>query len=117
MGRDPRTCMDRKARGWAPVRLLLGIQPDESVVTRCERPLADHLAETGNYREIVARVAARHPGLVVYDPTHLMCDMNRGACPMVRDRRYLYSYGDHISDSASALIAEELLPLLRAPPK
>jgi hypothetical protein len=84
------------------------------MVTRCQRPLADHLAETRAYRDIVARVAARHPQLVVYDPTHILCDVERGVCPMVRDRSYLYSYGNHISDTASARIAKELLPLIRA---
>jgi len=81
-------------------------------VTHCDRPLSDVLAETQAYRAILARVAARHPQVLVYDPTSVLCDVQRGVCPTAREGRYLYSYGNHISDSASGMIAKELLPLV-----
>jgi hypothetical protein len=109
---DPRRCMDRAALGWAPMRWLLGIDLAMTQATRCDRPLADHLAETAAYRAAMARLAARHPDVRIYDPTPILCDENKGVCPMVRDGRYLYSYGNHMSDSASDRIAAQLLPMI-----
>jgi peptidoglycan/LPS O-acetylase OafA/YrhL len=109
---DPRACMDRAALGWSWVRAILGVERNAAQITRCDLPLADHLRQTHDYRQMIAQIAARRPGLIVYDPTQVLCDTRRGTCPMVLNRNYLYSYGSHISDSASALIAKELLPLV-----
>jgi hypothetical protein len=109
---DPRDCMDRAALGWSAVRTILGVDRTAAQVTRCNRLLADHLSETRGYRAMIAELAARRPGLVVYDPSHALCDYERGICPMVVNRNYLYSYGNHISDSGAALIAKQLLPLV-----
>jgi len=109
---DPRDCMDRAALGWSGVRAILGVDRTAAQITRCDLRLSDHLSETRGYRAMIAELAARRPGLVVYDPTHALCDYERGICPMVVNRSYLYSYGNHISDSGAALIAKQLLPLV-----
>ncbi len=109
---DPRECMDRAALGWRVVRAILGVDRTEAQITRCDRPLADHLSETRGYRAMIAEIAARRPGLVVYDPTHALCDDARGICPIAVNRSYLYSYGNHVSDAGAGLIAKELLPLV-----
>jgi peptidoglycan/LPS O-acetylase OafA/YrhL len=109
---DPRLCMDRAALGFAPVRWLLGVDRTMTQVTRCDRPLAAHLAETAAYRAAIARFSVRHPDVLIYDPTPILCDEKKGVCPMVRDGAYLYSYGNHMSDTASDRIAAQLLPLI-----
>ena len=109
---DPRDCMDRAALEWSAVRTILGVERTAAQITRCDLRLADHLSETRGYRAMIAEIAARRPGLVVYDPTHALCDYERGICPMVVNRSYLYSYGNHISDSGAGLIAKQLLPLV-----
>ncbi|WP_374547274.1 acyltransferase family protein [Rhodoblastus sp.] len=111
---DPRRCMDRAALGWPPIRWLLGMERDATQVTHCDRPLAEFLAESRAYRAMMARLAARRPEVLIFDPTPILCDASRGICPMARDGRYLYSYGNHISDSASDRIARELIPLIDA---
>ncbi|WP_258168466.1 SGNH hydrolase domain-containing protein [Paraburkholderia sp. BL21I4N1] len=55
----------------------------------------------------------RHPDLTVYDPTSVLCDSQRNVCPMTMNGKYLYSYGDHMSDYANGLVAERFLPLVR----
>ncbi len=114
---DPRDCMDRAALGWSVVRAILGVDRTAAQITRCDLRLADHLSQTRGYRAMIAEIAARRPGLVVYDPTHALCDTERGICPMVVNRSYLYSYGNHISDTGAGLIAEQLLPLVAEPAK
>ena len=109
---DPRDCMDRAALGWRVVRAILGVVRTAAQITRCDLRLADHLSETRGYRAMIAEIAARRPGVVVYDPTQALCDTERGICPMVVNRSYLYSYGNHISGTGAALIAKQLLPLV-----
>ena len=71
---DPRDCMDRAALEWSAVRTILGVERTAAQITRCDLRLADHLSETRGYRAMIAEIAARRPGLVVYDPTHALCD-------------------------------------------
>ena len=109
---DPRDCMDRAALGWSAVRAILGVDRTAAQVTPLRsasgRPPHRNTRLPGDDRG--TRPATS--GLVVYDPTHALCDVERGICPMVVNRSYLYSYGNHISDSGGALIAKQLLPLI-----
>ena len=109
---DPRDCMDRAALEWSAVRTILGVERTAAQITRCDLRLTDHLSETRGYRAMIAEIAARRPGLVVYDPTHALCDYERGSGPMVVNRSYLYSYGNHISDLAPRSSLKQLLPLV-----
>lgn len=80
---------------------------------RCQLRYSDHLSGTRPYQEFAAELKRRHPELVLYDPAPLLCDAARDRCPMTRDGKFLYSYGDHLSDQANTLLARDWLPELR----
>lgn len=84
---------------------------------RKENPLCtirytDHLAGTQAYRQFIGALQQRHPGLTVYDPTPLLCDIPRNLCTISHEGKFLYSYGDHISDYANTLIARDMLTVI-----
>jgi peptidoglycan/LPS O-acetylase OafA/YrhL len=66
------------------------------------------------YLDRVAALKAGHPGLTVFDPTPLLCDVLSNNCPMFRDGKSLYSYGDHISNYGGDLIAAGLTPVIQS---
>ena len=107
---DPRSCISGGLTGNA----LLDRWLRRTENPRCTLHYTDHLAGTQPYRAFVQRVKGENPGLIVYDPTPLLCDPATNLCPMIRDRHFLYSYGDHLSDDANSLIARDLLPILSA---
>jgi len=74
----------------------------------CDLPLETQHAATADYRARIAEMSARFPALEILDTEPLLCDAARDVCPAVRDGALLYSYGDHISDAAGALIARRL---------
>lgn len=80
---------------------------------RCTIRYADHLAGTLTYRQFVGELKRLHPDLTVYDPTPLLCDIPHNVCTITQDGKFLYSYGDHISDYANSMIARDMLPLVR----
>ncbi len=80
---------------------------------RCQLRYSDHQSGTRPYQEFAAELKRRHPELVLYDPAPLLCDAADDRCPMTRDGKFLYSYGDHLSDQANTLLARELVPALR----
>jgi hypothetical protein len=77
-------------------------------------PYGAYLAQRQGLANLVARLQERHPGMVVFDPAAALCDLGRQVCPMTVDGRYLYSYGDHVSDTGNGRMADALLPLLAA---
>lgn len=79
---------------------------------RCRLRYSEHLSGTQAYQEFVAELQAAHPALRVFDPLPLLCDIPADQCTVVYQRRFQYSYGDHISDDASSRIARQLLPLM-----
>ena len=84
---------------------------------RKENPLCtirytDHLAGTRAYRQFIGELQRLHPGLTVYDPTPLLCDIPRNLCTITHEGKFLYSYGDHISDYANTLIARDMLTVI-----
>lgn len=110
--RDPRQCMDRRPLAWPVVRHALGVA-DMSAAQRCAIGYREHIARMAPFTAVVDELRRRHPGLLVYDPARVLCDSRRDICPMTMDRRYLYSYGDHLSDYGNGLVARQFLPLLR----
>jgi hypothetical protein len=76
---------------------------------RCTLRYRDHLAGTQPYRQLIAALQQRHPKLTVYDPTPLLCDTAHDVCRITDAGRFLYSYGDHISDYANSRIAKDML--------
>ncbi|WP_371880692.1 acyltransferase family protein [Caballeronia sp. S22] len=75
----------------------------------CSIPLTKHLQVTADYRRLVMRLQEMHPDMLVYDPASVLCDMPKGVCPISKDGKFLYSYGDHVSDYANGLLADDLL--------
>jgi peptidoglycan/LPS O-acetylase OafA/YrhL len=109
--RDPRQCMDRRPLAWPVVRHLLGVS-DLDAAQRCAISYRSYLDSTAFYRAIIEHLRARYPNLIIYDPTSVLCDSQRNVCPMTMNGKYLYSYGDHMSDYANGLVAERFLPLV-----
>ncbi|WP_406867163.1 acyltransferase family protein [Paraburkholderia fungorum] len=109
--RDPRQCMDRRPLAWPFVRHVLGVS-DINPAQRCAISYRSYLDGTSAYRSVVDQMKARHPDLTVYDPTSVLCDPQRRVCPMTMNKKYLYSYGDHMSDYANGLVAEQFLRLM-----
>jgi hypothetical protein len=79
---------------------------------RCTIRYSDHLAGTRAYRQFVVELKRLHPDLTIYDPTPLLCDIPNNACTITQDGKFLYSYGDHISDYANSMIARDMLPAI-----
>ena len=101
-----------------------GLTPFESlnkVLRRAENPYcklkySDHIKGTAPFQQFVTKLKLANPALLVYDPLPLLCDIPADMCTIERDGKFLYSYGDHISDHAGMLIADQLLPLIGAMP-
>jgi len=75
---------------------------------RCSLRYTQHLASTADYLAWIRQATAAVPGVVLFDPAPILCDIPQDVCPAVRDGQYLYSYGDHISDAANERIARAM---------
>lgn len=106
---DPRSCISGGATSSALLNRFLRRKENP----RCTIRYSDHLAGTRAYRQFIQELQRLHPGLTVYDPAPLLCDIPGDRCTIVRDGKFLYSYGDHISDYANSMIARDLLPVVR----
>jgi len=109
--RDPRQCMDRRPMAWPIVRRALGVS-SMTAAQRCAITYQNHVKAMAPYRTLIDQLQKRHPDLLVYDPAGVLCDRKHNVCPMTMNRHYLYSYGDHVSDYANGLMAQQFLPLL-----
>ncbi len=78
----------------------------------CSIRYTDYLAGTRAYWLFIEELRRLHPGMAVYDPTPLLCDIPHNVCTITREGKFLYSYGDHISDYANSLIARDMLPFI-----
>ncbi len=102
-----------------------GLTPFESlnkVLRRAENPYcklkySDHIKGTAPFQHFISKLKQANPALLVYDTLPLLCDIPADMCTIERDGKFLYSYGDHISDYAGMLIADQLLPLIEAMPR
>jgi hypothetical protein len=108
---DPPRCMERGVLAWPGVRSALALGEGD-ISARCDLSYAEHLERRKAFVDLVARLQRRHAGMLVYDPAEVLCDVRRKVCPMTMDSKYLYSYGDHVSDEGNGRIASALLPLL-----
>ncbi len=107
---DPRRCL---TRGLDLVHLRITTHFRDT--PGCSQSLDTHLRLSARYRDLLTRVQARHPDRVrIFDPTHLLCDMQTRTCGHRMGDTVLYSYTDHISNQASSVIAQELTPLVMA---
>ena len=72
-------------------------------------PLEKHLTLSEKYRRLLLEVKDSYPNDVeIFDITQYLCDEERKECTHVKAGRYLYSYGDHISDYAAGIIGVDL---------
>ena len=102
-----------------------GLTPFESlnkVLRRAENPYcklkySDHMKGTAPFQQFITKLKRANPALLVYDPLPLLCDIPADICTIERDGKFLYSYGDHISDHAGMLIADQLLTQIAAMPR
>jgi peptidoglycan/LPS O-acetylase OafA/YrhL len=79
----------------------------------CKVSYTDHLGGTQAYRHFISELQKLNPGLVVYDSTPLLCDIPNNQCAIIQKGKFLYSYGDHISDYANSIIARDMVPVIR----
>jgi peptidoglycan/LPS O-acetylase OafA/YrhL len=83
----------------------------------CSMTYEQHVHTNERYRLWVKMLQAKHPRLIVYDPTNLVCDVANNHCGIAKNGQFLYSYGDHYSDYANSMVAKDFLaqlPLLLA---
>jgi peptidoglycan/LPS O-acetylase OafA/YrhL len=107
---DPNSCIEGDLTPFAWLNRLLyrQVNPD------CKLPLKTHMDGTQLYRDFFVQLAQEHSGVQVFDTVPLLCDNKAGVCNYFEGRRFLYSYGNHISDVASSKIAHQLwISLLR----
>jgi peptidoglycan/LPS O-acetylase OafA/YrhL len=106
---DPTSCISGGATSSEFLNQFLRRQENP----RCTIRHTDQLDGTQAYRQFIGELKKLHPGLTIYDPTPLLCDVPRNVCTITREGNFLYSYGDHISDYANSMIARDMLPLIR----
>lgn len=104
---DPRVCVPRKTVIPYFSRLFGKTQDPACTIGFAQN---DQMLE--QYQRLVENLKAANPSLVVYDPTHLLCNMDKKECSYQKDGQLMYSYGNHISTHAASLIAKELIPLV-----
>lgn len=107
---DPSWCLPPRVTQSTHLNQLL-VRPIDS---RCTITYEQHLKEIQSYLNGVAALQAQHPNLIVYRPDHLLCDLEKGVCPVQKNGHFLYSYDDHLSDYGAGLIADELVPLIES---
>lgn len=76
----------------------------------CKMSYEQHISTNERYRLWIKSLQEKHPSLVVYDPTHLVCDVANNHCGISKEGQFLYSYTDHYSDYGNSMIAKDLLP-------
>jgi peptidoglycan/LPS O-acetylase OafA/YrhL len=78
----------------------------------CSMTYEQHIHTNERYRLFVKKLQANHPSLIVYDPTHLVCDVQSNLCGIAKEGKFLYSYGDHYSDYGNSMVAKDFLAKL-----
>ncbi len=106
---DPRSCISGGLTGSE----LLNRYLRRNENPRCTLKYSDHLKGVQAYYDFIKQLKLRHPTLAVYDPTPLLCDAPKNQCVVTRNGKFLYSYGDHISDTANSMLAQDMLPKVR----
>jgi peptidoglycan/LPS O-acetylase OafA/YrhL len=107
--KEPRKCVSR-ASGLDFVNDLLHLTPNQVL---CHITLDRHMELSRQYREVLETLQVKYAGkLRIFDPTNLLCDMKNRLCGSVLNGLLLYSYSDHISERASMLVADKLLPFV-----
>ncbi|WP_434630315.1 acyltransferase family protein [Chromobacterium sp. CV08] len=106
---EAKSCL---APRWTEVPLLNAWLQQKKGNPDCHMSYQKYLRDTQEYRALVDELHARNPGLLIYNPVPLLCDLKHGVCPIERKGSFLYSYGDHISDYANNMIGRDLIGML-----
>ncbi|MDR1229176.1 MAG: acyltransferase [Azoarcus sp.] len=116
-----------KAHGLKVAYLLqvpeLGVRPQECLSSRpltltrskteCTVPYPVYRERMQHYRELIAKVNARHGDLTIVDPEPLFCD--RTKCAGYRDGQLFYYDDDHLSITGAYHVAKLILDVLALP--
>jgi len=78
----------------------------------CSMTYEQHVHTNERYRLWIKTLQEKHPSLIVYDPTGLVCDVANNHCGIAKDGQFLYSYGDHYSDYGNSMVAKDFLAKL-----
>lgn len=103
---DPKSCIS----GGMTKSEFLNQFLNRKVNPRCSMTYQQYRFDSQRYFDFVADLKKLHPNLYVYDPIPLVCDIPNNRCEIAKDGKFLYSYGDHLSDYANSMIAKDLLP-------
>jgi len=106
---DPTSCISGGATSNSFLNQLLSRKKNPDCTIR----YTDFLAGTQAYRQFADELKRLHPRLTIYDPSPLLCDIPDNVCTITHHGKFLYSYGDHISDYANSMIAKDMLPVIR----
>lgn len=107
---DPNSCISGGLTRFEFLNTVLKRKQNSS----CKLRFTDHLKGTAAYQEFITKLMHNNPALLVYDPLPLLCDVPADICTIAKEGKFLYSYGDHISDHAGMLMAKDLLLLIDA---
>ena len=107
---DPTECIEGQLSTLPLLKHLLY----RRINPHCNLRYTDQLAGTRAYRDYFAALKARHPQVMIVDLSGLLCDQEQDLCPYVEDDQFLYSYSDHLSDTANSRAARYILHLLQA---
>lgn len=105
---DPRNCIS----GGLTSSSLLNNFLQRKENPRCSVTYVEHLAGVRLYHQFTEELKRLNPNLIVYDPTHLLCDIPNNTCSVTKGDVFLYSYSNHISDYANSMIARDILPII-----
>lgn len=106
--KDPKQCITRKtAFKWLDNALSLDNAP------QCFITYKNHLKTSEKYRELIEKIRQLYPDKIyIFDPLHLLCDIQQNKCTPFLKEKLLYGYADHISAVTSTILAEELVPFV-----
>lgn len=78
----------------------------------CSKTLKEHQEASKKYLELVARFKAAAPFVEIVDPTGVLC--KNKVCAAAQDGKFLYTDGDHLSDTGNGLVARYLIDHMKA---
>ncbi|MGA1804336.1 acyltransferase family protein [Rhizobium sp. HT1-10] len=76
-------------------------------ILACAKSLQQHLDDSKRYFEIVAAVKTASPFIRIIDPTRVLCSQDN--CGVSLNGKFLYTDGDHLSDTGNGLVARYLI--------
>lgn len=103
---DPKSCIG----GGMTRSELLNNFFQRKINPKCSITYDQYLLNSQRYFDLVSELKKLHPSMYVYDPNPLLCDIPNNICEISKNGKFLYSYGDHLSDYANSMIARDLLP-------